>query len=177
MDSQLFYFLNFLFAATFLALFLRGRKGTQKPTPLNLKAGNSPQNNEKVTAAPAAIKTAAKPLNHGYPVKYTPRERDVTGTKKMAETNLKNNLKNDPKNDPKSDRSTQQTSPATPKRQFLPILFLYNGHDWDAYEVLGIEPGATLPQITAKYQLLIQNADPGKTEFLETAYKIILKKF
>lgn len=169
MDSQLFYFLNFLFAATFLVWFLRGRKGIQKPTPLNLKAGNSSQDKEKKPTSPVATKTDAKPFNHGYPVKYTPRERDVTGTKKTAENNLKNDSKND--------RGTQQTSAASSKRQTLPNLFLYNGHDWDAYEVLGVEPGATLPQITAKYQLLIQRADTGKTEFLETAYKIILKKF
>lgn len=58
----------------------------------------------------------------------------------------------------------------------LNIFFLYNGHDWDAYEVLGLPAGASLPMVTDRYQKLIKTADQGKLEFFEAAYQAILKK-
>lgn len=128
MDSQLFYLINVIFAVAFLLWFMAGRKNSGSATPLNLR---SPEN----------------PVD--YPVKYTPRERDVTGTQNVAEKSMK----------------------AVPK-----VLFMYNGHDWDAHEVLGVADTATLSQITEKYQHLVKASDKGKLEFLETAYKAILKK-
>lgn len=58
----------------------------------------------------------------------------------------------------------------------LNILFLYNGHDWDAYQVLGVPAGAGLSIVTERYQQLIKKADPGQLGFYEAAYKAILKK-
>lgn len=58
----------------------------------------------------------------------------------------------------------------------LNVLFMYNGHDWDAYEVLGAPAGASLPLVTARYQELIRGADKGQLEFFEAAYQAILKK-
>lgn len=58
----------------------------------------------------------------------------------------------------------------------LNVLFMYNGHDWDAYEVLGVPAGAGLPTVTARYQELIRGADKGQLEFYEAAYQAILKR-
>lgn len=62
------------------------------------------------------------------------------------------------------------------KAKNLNILFLYNGHDWDAYEVLGVPAGASLPLVTEKYQKLVKEADQGQLEFYQAAYQAILKK-
>ena len=151
MDSQLFYLLNFIFAGVFLIWFFAGRKGPARPTVLNLRA---PDKDSSAVLQPDHL---TSPGNQDYPVKYTPRagrnERDVTQTKSQAEV-----LK---------------------KSAALPMaLFLYNGHDWNAYEVLGVNADSTLPQITAKYQFLVKNSkSQGQHEFLETAYKALLKKF
>lgn len=56
-------------------------------------------------------------------------------------------------------------------------FFVYNGHDWDAFEVLGVSPYSSFSEITKSYQTMIRKADNGKHEFLQAAYMAILKKF
>ncbi|MBX3041077.1 MAG: hypothetical protein KF789_10265 [Bdellovibrionaceae bacterium] len=78
-----------------------------------------------------------------------------------------------------SDKRTPALEPVEPEKRTeksLNVLFLYNGHDWDAYAVLGVPAGASLPLVTEKYQELLRNADEGQTEFYGAAYKAILKK-
>lgn len=164
MDSQLFYFLNALFAVAFLLWFLAGKKGSPKPTSLNLRGGESQKTprsivvNEKQPLAPDPNQVQKKPFAHDYPVKYTPRERDVTGT--------------GPTYGPKD----LQTNTQRPASQVKKAQFVYNSHDWNAYEIFGLKPGATLPEVTKRYQEMIKKSDPGSLEFLETAYKTILRQ-
>lgn len=66
------------------------------------------------------------------------------------------------------------TQPLTPPPQ---CNFVYNGHDWDAFEVLGVSPFASFSEITKAYQAQIKRADPGKHEFMQTAYMAVLKKY
>lgn len=77
-------------------------------------------------------------------------------------------------NPPRSEVWEETPVPRTEKT--LNVLFIYNGHDWDAYEVLGVPAGASLPLVTERYQELIKTCDSGKREFLEAAYQAILKK-
>ncbi len=56
------------------------------------------------------------------------------------------------------------------------VYFVYNGHEWESHEVLGIEPGVDLAEATAAYQYLIKTADSSAFEFFESAYTAILKK-
>jgi hypothetical protein len=58
----------------------------------------------------------------------------------------------------------------------LNIMFNYNGHSWDAYEVLGVPAGASIKTVTEAYQTAVRRADKESIEFLETAYKAILNK-
>ncbi len=58
----------------------------------------------------------------------------------------------------------------------LNVLFMYNGHDWDAYEVLGLPAGCGLTLVTQRYQELIREAEEGKLLFYQAAYDAILKK-
>lgn len=62
--------------------------------------------------------------------------------------------------------------PPTPPAQ---ATFVYNGHDWDAFEVLGVSPYASFSEITRQYQIAIKKADGGKHDFLQAAYMAILK--
>lgn len=59
--------------------------------------------------------------------------------------------------------------------KMLNVFFMYNGHSWDAYEVLGVPAGANIVMCTERYQQLIKNADKGKIEFYELAMHAILK--
>ncbi len=65
---------------------------------------------------------------------------------------------------------------AVKNAKVLNILFLYNGHDWDAYQVLGLPAGASLSLVTERYQQLIKQADEGQLAFYDAAYQAILKK-
>lgn len=62
------------------------------------------------------------------------------------------------------------------KTKCLNVMFNYNGHSWDAYEVLGVPAGASLKLVTEAYQAAIRRSDKESMEFLETAYKAILNK-
>ncbi|MFN8848058.1 MAG: hypothetical protein ACK5W9_14495 [Bdellovibrionales bacterium] len=67
--------------------------------------------------------------------------------------------------------------PPTPKGPPPQAHFIYNGHDWDAYEVLGVSPYSSFSEITRSYQEMILKAEAGKHEFLQAAFSAILKKF
>ncbi|MCX7979361.1 MAG: hypothetical protein N2578_10205 [Bdellovibrionaceae bacterium] len=56
------------------------------------------------------------------------------------------------------------------------VRFLYNGHDWEAHEVLGVARGSSLEDITTRYQQLVVTCDPGKIEFYEAAMNALLSR-
>lgn len=65
---------------------------------------------------------------------------------------------------------------ATKRSRQLSIQFMYNGHDWEAHDVLGLPQGASLPMATEAYQKLLQTSDPSSFPFYEAAYNAILDK-
>jgi hypothetical protein len=69
-----------------------------------------------------------------------------------------------------------ENAPADSVGKDLNILFNYNGHTWDAYEVLGLPAGASLVDVTRAYQQMLKSASLESQEFLETAFKTILAK-
>lgn len=74
-------------------------------------------------------------------------------------------------------RSAHISSTITPKMKSLNVMFIYNGHSWDAYEVLGVPAGASIPIVTEAYQTALRRCTGVESaEFLETAYKAILNK-
>lgn len=77
--------------------------------------------------------------------------------------------------EPETDQARPEFSAqGTPKN--LAIFFIYNGHDWEAHNVLGVAQGANMKMVTEAYQKLLQTSDPKSYEFLEAAYKAILAK-
>ncbi len=58
----------------------------------------------------------------------------------------------------------------------LNVIFNYNGHSWDAYEVLGVPAGANIRIVTEAYQTAVRRCEKESVEFLETAYKAILNR-
>lgn len=57
----------------------------------------------------------------------------------------------------------------------LNVIFIYNGHTWDAHEVLGIEPGSSIEEIKAAFQRAISINDVSSHEFLKTALAAIFQ--
>lgn len=58
----------------------------------------------------------------------------------------------------------------------LNIMFNWNGHSWDAYEVLGVAAGSSLEVVKIKYEELLVQSDEGQKLFLYEAYNSIVCK-
>lgn len=71
----------------------------------------------------------------------------------------------------------RDVTPGAPPKRLMNVMFNYNGHSWDAHEVLGVKPGASMKEITAAYQTALQRTQPESHAFLEIAYKSILSRF
>ncbi len=59
----------------------------------------------------------------------------------------------------------------------MSVYFVYNGHEWEAHEVLGVAAGSSMPKVTEAYQKLIITSDPSTFEFFESAYRAILVRW
>lgn len=57
----------------------------------------------------------------------------------------------------------------------LNIFFNYNGHSFDAYEVLGVPAGSTLDEIKEAYQKSLSSHDESSKPFYKAAYEAITK--
>ncbi|MGZ3721897.1 MAG: hypothetical protein ACXVA9_03130 [Bdellovibrionales bacterium] len=55
----------------------------------------------------------------------------------------------------------------------LNVVFNYNGHSWDAYEVLGLPAGSSPEKVDEAYRSSIKTVDAGSRSFLEAAYRAI----
>ena len=53
---------------------------------------------------------------------------------------------------------------------------MYNGHEFNAYDVLGLPAGANSEMIDNAYKKLKAEIDESQEVFLETAYKALKQK-
>lgn len=60
------------------------------------------------------------------------------------------------------------------KSRAIDSYFIYNGHSWDAYEVLGVSPESPVETIRAAFEKSIQRTDVGSHDFLKSALSTIL---
>lgn len=63
---------------------------------------------------------------------------------------------------------------ASKPRRSLNVIFNYNGHSWDAYEVLGIPAGSPIDKVNEAYQSCLNLVDKESRVFVDTAYQSIL---
>ena len=62
--------------------------------------------------------------------------------------------------------------PAEAKIKNLNVIFMFNGHSFDAYEVLGVPAGANLDMTEKAYREIIKNK-PTDSEFFGAAWAAI----
>lgn len=55
----------------------------------------------------------------------------------------------------------------------LNVIFMFNGHSFDAFEVLGLPAGSSLLAVEAAYARLKKTVDPKQAEFIHAAYNAI----
>lgn len=74
---------------------------------------------------------------------------------------------------PSFDLTAQPNTRKAPKS--LNVMFNYNGHSWDAYEVLGLPAGSSFEEVQAAYIKLVGTSKPETVDFLTTAMNCIRK--
>ena len=55
----------------------------------------------------------------------------------------------------------------------LNVIFTWNGHDWDAYEVLGLPAGSPMDDVIKAYDEALASVDKQSQEFIHRAYQSI----
>lgn len=55
----------------------------------------------------------------------------------------------------------------------LNVIFQFNGHSFDAFEVLGLPAGSNIDSVEKAYKQLLANCDKESREFYDFAYKAI----
>jgi hypothetical protein len=60
-----------------------------------------------------------------------------------------------------------------PGERPLNVVFNYNGHSWDAYEVLGLPAGSSPEKVELAYREALKKVDRGSKHFLEAAFRAI----
>lgn len=62
---------------------------------------------------------------------------------------------------------------ATSEEKTLNVLFNWNGHTWDAYEVLGIPAGSSRAAVDAAFERIKLDVDQESVPFVTAAYRAI----
>lgn len=68
-------------------------------------------------------------------------------------------------------------SGASARARSLNCIFVYNGHSWDAFEVLGIPAGAPLEMAQASFQQMLAKTSSDSHEFLRAAIDAIQRHY
>ena len=63
--------------------------------------------------------------------------------------------------------------PAESQIKNLNVIFIYNGHSFDAFEVLGLPAGSSLKQAEAVFQAQSKGVNAEKYDFLQSALTAI----
>lgn len=90
----------------------------------------------------------------------------------LSETGKKRKL-DVPSGHPANERVLSEDSAVRRARE-LNVIFQFNGHDFDAHEVLGIDAGSSREAVENAYRKLLETSDPSAHEFYRLAYKAIV---
>ena len=150
MNSQDFLIMNAVGAGAFIGWYLVSRGGGRKPTQLKMDTHDS---------GPVLVTQADKTAEGGSLEQKQPAAAHPASAARYR--------RQDPVHPDLANR---------PRPKILNVMFNYNGHSWDAYEVLGVPAGANIAMVTEAYHTAVRRSDKESIEFLETAYKAILQK-
>jgi hypothetical protein len=156
-NSQLLLLINFLIVTGLVMYFLTARSKRKQSGLLNISnRRETPEKQLQSQVGPPEL--SAEIPNQA---------RSVTEAKfDLKPETAKEPVKVDPKD-------VKIEEPSFAKKEI--VYFVYNGHEWEAHEVLGLPSGVSLPEATQHYQNLIKTSDPSTFEFYDAAFAAILK--
>lgn len=99
--------------------------------------------------------------------------------RKSVQSPAKLSLKLVPKNAliPAEDPFVHFGPESFPKTRNLNIRFVYNGNDFDAYEILGVPPGSSIERIRFGFERRLRESGPESHAFFHAAYKAVVDNF
>jgi hypothetical protein len=153
-SQEKFLIVNGLIVTLVVLSFFLMRKGPRPPVKLDLMSG-TPESPSKVKAPD----TKLAPVKVS-PTPYKPRPR-APQVDQDADTS--------------PGRAPQGVPEDTGGEISLNVLFNWNGHTWDAYEVLGLPAGSSRDKVSAAFQTARGKADPETVPFLQAAYDAITR--
>lgn len=74
-----------------------------------------------------------------------------------------------------SNRASQAPSVGQTSEKALNVFFQWNGHAWDAYEVLGLPAGSSLETVRITYQTLLTQSEQDQLPFFKAAFDAIVR--
>lgn len=99
------------------------------------------------------------------------------GTPKPTILNMANDInENKSKSKIKNYSSINFTDGPIVKVKVLNVIFMWNGHNWDAYEVFGLPAGSSVEKVREKFNELKSKSDQGQVAFLTEALNAIENK-
>ena len=93
--------------------------------------------------------------------------------RRLKRKQLKKELPPEVPQDPQEPEAPAPLPPQKMKRN--QVYFVYNGHEWEAFEVLGLSGDVSLEEATLHYQQLIKTSDSSTFEFYDAAFTCVLK--
>lgn len=164
MNSQQLLYIYFGIGLLFVLYFLFFRSKPKPPFRLNLKEKQSDKRQiEQVEAELKTREAAADQLVQqvlsAKTAEILPPEVVEVQVEKIEQT-----------------KEFELVAAKLPSNKEIHIYFVYNFHEWECHEVLGVPKGASLQEVTEKYQQLIKTSDPSTFPFYEAAFEAILKR-
>ena len=87
------------------------------------------------------------------------------------------NMRVDMKSQKQNSNMTLVADSAEVQAKVLNVIFMWNGHGWDAYEVFGLPAGTSVNDVRLRFQELTSHADDdGHRQFLAAALNAIENK-
>lgn len=74
----------------------------------------------------------------------------------------------------KGDQAEVRAAQGISQKRPSGVVFNYNGHTWDAYEVLGVSKGASIEEIKSAFNKSLEKSDVNSHDFLKEALHTVL---
>lgn len=153
LHSQALFGIMFGVAAFLVFLFYWKRfSGIRSTTRLYLKKQST--RNEKSLKTNSTSDDFGKPFNNAYGSKYDAQQDSQF---------------NNPQFSTLSQEAFESSNQGL-RTKNLNVMFMFNGHSFEAHEILGIPPGAGLKMIQEAYEKALVSVDPESREFLDAAF-------
>lgn len=108
------------------------------------------------------------------PKQTVPIAQPPPATPPAKKTDLASEIRKPPPRRQRGEYPPPRVEPLAEKS--LNAFFNWNGHSWDAFEVLGIPAGSSAQAAQVAYQELITRSAPDSHDFYKAAYDTIVRK-